>query len=123
MMQRMSEAKTYAGSCHCGKVTYDVSIDLGNVIACNCSICRRTGSLMAFVPAADFQLLSGENEQTDYQFNTKNVHHLFCTTCGVRSFGRGTGKGGAEMCMINVRCLEGVDLQQLTVTEVDGRSR
>ena len=119
----MSEAKTYAGSCHCGKVTYDVKIDLGHVMACNCSICSRTGSLMAFVPAADFQLRSGEHEQTDYQFNTKNVHHLFCSTCGVRSFGRGTGKGGAEMCMINVRCLEGVDLKQLAITEVDGRSR
>lgn len=119
----MSEAKTYAGSCHCGKVTYSVRIDLAKVMACNCSICSRTGSLMAFVPGADFQLLSGENEQTDYQFNTKNVHHLFCSTCGVRSFGRGTGKGGAEMCMINVRCLEGVDPKQLEITEVDGRSR
>lgn len=119
----MSEAQTYAGSCHCGKVTYNVSLDLGQVMACNCSICSRTGSLMAFVPVANFQLLSGENEQTDYQFKTKNVHHLFCSTCGVRSFGWGTGKGGAEMRMINVRCLEGVDLKALTITEVDGRSR
>src|SRR3954463_12858071 len=119
----MSEAKTYAGSCHCGKVSYKVAIDLGHVIACNCSICGRTGSLMAFVPEAAFQLLSGENEQTDYQFNTMNVHHLFCRTCGVRSFGRGTGKNGEPMCMINVRCLEGVDLKELAITEVDGRSR
>ncbi len=119
----MSEAKTYAGSCHCGKVSYNVRIDLGSVMACNCSICSRTGSLMAFVPAADFELVRGEHEQTDYQFNKMNVHHLFCATCGVRSFGKGTAKGGAEMRMINVRCLAGVELKSLTITEVDGRSR
>ena len=119
----MSESKTYPGSCHCGKVRYKVDIDLSNVMTCNCSICSRTGSIMAFVPAASFELVSGEGAQTDYQFNKKNVHHLFCTTCGVRSFGNGTGPGGVPMYMINVRCLEGVDLKSLAIKEVDGRSR
>ncbi len=119
----MSEAKTYAGSCHCGKVSYEVDIDLGQVLACNCSICGRTGSLMAFVPEASFRLATGGDAQTDYQFNKKNVHHLFCSTCGVRSFGYGTGPGGAAMYMINVRCLEGVDQKSLSIKEVDGRSR
>jgi hypothetical protein len=119
----MTEAKTYRGSCHCGKVTYDVAIDLAHVMTCNCSICSRTGSIMAFVPEASFTLLSGEGEQTDYQFNKMNVHHLFCATCGVRSFGKGTGPGGAAMYMINVRCLEQIDLKTLTIKEVDGRSR
>src|SRR4051794_24449339 len=119
----MTEAKTYAGSCHCGKVGYEVDIDLSQVIACNCSICRRTGSLMAFVAESAFRLTSGADAQTDYQFNKKNVHHLFCSTCGVRSFAHGTGPGGAKMYMINVRCLEGVEPQALTIKEVDGRSR
>ena len=77
---------------------------------------------MAFAPVSSFELLTGEGEQTDYQFNKKNVHHLFCSTCGVRSFGRGTGPGGVAMCMINVRCLAGVDLKALAIKEVDGKS-
>lgn len=118
----MSEAKTYAGSCHCGNVTYNVTIDLAHVMTCNCSICSRTGSIMAFVPEASFQQLTGQDAQTDYQFNKKNIHHLFCSTCGVRSFGHGTGPGNAKMFMINVRCLEGVELKSLNVKEVDGRA-
>jgi hypothetical protein len=120
----MGESKTYRGSCHCGNVKYDVEVDLsGPVMACNCSMCGRTGSLMTFVPEDKFHLLSGEDSLTDYQFNTKRIHHLFCSHCGVRSFGRGTGPGNAAMCMINVRCLSDVDPLKLEIKHYDGKSR
>jgi hypothetical protein len=118
----MAEVATYSGSCHCGKVRYEVRTDLAQVISCNCSICSRTGALLTFTPAEDFKLLSGEDELTDYQFNKKRIHHLFCSTCGIRSFARGIGPGGREMRAINVRCLEGVDIGALKVTPVDGKS-
>lgn len=119
----MGEAKTYTGSCHCGSVKYEVQADISSVISCNCSICSRTGALLAFVPAAQFKLLKGEDAQGDYQFNKHVIHHLFCKTCGIRSFSTGIGPGGAEMRAINVRCLEEVDLDKLEITKVDGRSR
>jgi len=119
----MSESKTYRGSCHCGKVSYDVELDLsGPVLACNCSMCGRTGALMAFAAEDKFTLRSGEDALSDYQFNKKRIHHLFCSNCGVRSFARGQGPGGA-MCMINVRCLEGVDPLALQVKQWDGKSQ
>jgi len=120
----MSETKTYRGSCHCGNVKYDVELDLsGPVLACNCSICARTGVLMAFVPERQFQLLSGNDSLSDYLFNTKKIHHLFCNTCGIHSFGRGVGPDGSPTCMINVRCLEDVDPLALPVNHWDGKSR
>ncbi|HEY2733422.1 MAG TPA: GFA family protein, partial [Polyangiales bacterium] len=102
---------------------YKVTTDLARINACNCSLCSRAGYLLAFVPADQFQLLSGDDSLTDYQFNTNNVHHVFCKTCGVRSFAFGKGPGGSEMRAINVRCLEGVDPDQLSITKVDGKSR
>jgi hypothetical protein len=104
-------------------VQYEVQADLSSVISCNCSICSRTGALLAFVPAAQFKLRKGEDAQGDYQFNKHVIHHLFCKTCGIRSFSKGIGPGGAEMRAINVRCLEGVDLDKLEIKKVDGRSR
>ncbi|HEY3668637.1 MAG TPA: GFA family protein [Polyangiaceae bacterium] len=118
----MSEEKMYTGSCHCGNVSYKTSMDLQRAITCNCSMCSRTGAVMAFVPKDSFELLSGQDSLSDYQFNTKKIHHLFCSNCGVRSFARGTDRKGAEMFMVNVRCLEGVDMKAVSITEHDGKS-
>jgi len=51
---------TYSGGCQCGKVRYEVQMDIGEVLACNCSRCGRLGSLLAFAPATQFKLLSGD---------------------------------------------------------------
>jgi hypothetical protein len=114
---------THKGSCHCGSVRYTVDVDLsGELITCNCSICQRTGSALAFVPAAQFKLEQGEQALTDYQFGKKRIHHLFCKTCGIRSFGRGSMPDGSPMVAINARCLEDVDFDSLKLKQYDGAS-
>ncbi len=117
----MPDTTTYVGSCHCGAVKFEVTTALKQVMSCNCSICSRTGALMIFVPAAQFKLLA-DGPQTDYQFKKKHIHHLFCATCGVRTFASGAARNGDEMRAINVRCLEGVDIDALEVKRFDGRS-
>lgn len=119
----MSDAKKYTGGCHCGRVRYEVTADLAQpVIACNCSICNKSGSLLTFVPAAAFDLLSGADALVDYQFAKKQIHHLFCPTCGVRSFARGAAPDGTEMIAVNARCLDDVDIGALTLHPFDGKS-
>jgi len=114
--------KLYSGGCQCGAVRYEVSADIEEVVACNCSRCSRLGWLLAFVPASDFTLKSGAQATTDYQFNKHTIHHLFCSTCGIESYARGEAPGGAEMMAINVRCLDGVDPETFKLKKVDGRS-
>lgn len=119
----MSDGKTYEGSCHCGKVRYEVALDLGKVIACNCSMCKRKGTLLTFAPAEAFRLVSGEDALTSYQFNKKVINHNFCSTCGVTSFARGKRPSdGAPLVAVNVRCLEGVDVASLEIKHFDGKS-
>jgi hypothetical protein len=120
----MSELQSYTGGCQCGKVRYQVQADLsGPIISCNCSMCGRSGTLLTFVPATQFTLLSGEDALGDYQFNKHVIHHLFCKTCGIKSFARGKDKTGGDTVAINARCLDGVDLQKLNIVQFDGRSR
>ncbi|HVK69118.1 MAG TPA: GFA family protein [Polyangium sp.] len=118
----MTEAKTYTGGCHCGKVRYEVKAGIQDVVSCNCSICMKTGSFLAFVPAAAVTVLSGGDVVTDYQFGKKHIHHQFCPSCGVRSFARGAMPDGTEMYAINVRTIDDVDLGAFKVKEFDGKS-
>jgi len=118
----MSAMETYAGGCHCGHVRYEVKLDLAKpVISCNCSMCGRSGTLLTFVPADQFTLISGDDVLIDYQFNKHVIHHLFCRICGIKSFARGTGPKGPTVA-INTRCLDGVDLANLNVMPYDGKS-
>lgn len=120
----MAEAKTYSGGCHCGKVRYEVTLDLAEpAITCNCSMCGRSGTMLRFVPAESFKLLSGSEVLTDYRFNSKVINHQFCAVCGIKSFASGVGKNGVETRAINVRCLDDVDPLALETKHVDGKSR
>lgn len=119
----MSGEKTYEGGCHCGAVRYRVTLALEGAVVCNCSICQKTGSMLAFAPWEQFTLLSGEGALADYQFGKKRIHHLFCTRCGVRSFARGAKPTGEPVAAVNVRCLDGVDLDALKLHRYDGRSK
>jgi hypothetical protein len=74
------------------------------------------------VPDAKFRLLSGQENLTDYQFNKKVIHHLFCSTCGVASFARGEKPNAGPMVAVNVRCLDGIDAAELKPQMIDGRS-
>jgi hypothetical protein len=113
----------YQGGCHCGKVRFSVEVDLSNPITCNCSYCSQRGSILAFTPAENFALEQGTDDLTEYLFNTKTISHLFCASCGMESFARAAKPDGTKMVAVNLRCLEGVDLDTLTPHPFDGRSR
>src|SRR5690606_30777389 len=60
---------TYKGSCHCGRVGFEVDGELGRVIECNCSHCSRKGYLLWFVPQERLRLLTPRHELSVYTFN------------------------------------------------------
>ena len=101
----------HEGGCQCGRVRYAVEVELDNLITCNCSRCGKLGSVLAFAPAAAFELQQGDDALTEFRFNTHKIAHLFCATCGV------------EMAAINVRCLDDVDVFTLKAQPFDGKSR
>jgi hypothetical protein len=110
------------GGCHCGAVRYRVEIDLAApAITCNCSMCGRAGTVLSFVGQSQFHLEQGDANLTDYQFGKQKIHHLFCKTCGVKSFARGAGPHG-PMVAVNVRCLDEVELEKVPTKFVDGRA-
>jgi hypothetical protein len=112
----------HQGSCHCGGIKFEVEGAIESVMDCNCSICRRRGHLMWFVPGSAFKLLTPPADISTYRFNKKHIAHCFCPTCGSATHGEGSDPKGNAMVAVNVRCLSGVDLKSLKVVEYDGAS-
>ena len=110
------------GSCHCGKVAFEVDGKPDKAMSCNCSICQRKGSLLWFVPRDRLRLLTPESNASTYMFNKHMIKHHFCPTCGIHPYGEGTDPKGNHMAAINIRCLEGIDLAAVPVSKFDGRS-
>jgi len=112
----------YKGSCHCGRVAIEVEGELGGVASCNCSMCQRKGMLMWFVPRTALRLRTPVEDASTYTFNKHVIKHRFCPVCGIHVYGEGVDPKGNAMAAINVRCLEGVDLESLPIKHFDGRS-
>jgi hypothetical protein len=117
--------KTYQGSCHCGDVRFECTVDLAEGTSkCNCSICSKARFWKTIVRPDSFRLLQGEQALSDYQFGSRTIHHLFCARCGVKTFGRGHLEAlGGTFYAVNVACLDAPveDLAGAHVTFEDGR--
>jgi hypothetical protein len=110
----------YRGGCHCGQIRFEVTAAAQlRVSDCNCSICAKSGYLHLIVPKSRFKLLSGDERLTNYQFNTGVAQHLFCSTCGIKSFY--VPRSHPHGYSVNARCLDNVAIADLTIVPFDGR--
>jgi hypothetical protein len=75
----------YTGSCLCGKVRFEISGEIQNIIYCHCSQCRKAqGSAFATngnVDAKRFKFMSGEDDLTGYESIPGQIK-FFCKSCG-----------------------------------------
>lgn len=106
------------GACHCGRVTFQVQATPTYALECSCSICRRKGALWLGASDAQVRILSGEEELTLYQFNTLTAKHYFCRRCGIHPLTR--PRLDPRMWVVNLRCIDGIDLSALPVQRFDG---
>jgi hypothetical protein len=113
-------SEPYEGGCHCGRVRFVVHADLATATLCNCSICTKKGFIHLIVPPEAFNLRSGREELTTYEFNTKTAKHFFCRTCGMHPFY--VPRSDPDKIDVNVRCLDGVDLETLELKTFDGKN-
>jgi hypothetical protein len=114
--------KTYQGSCHCGVVRFEADLDLAEgVNKCNCTYCTKARSWFAIVPPEHFRVLAGKNAVRSYRWTPPGkpasyLHHDFCTTCGVRTFGGGGEK--PDFYYVAIAALDGVDPDTLAAAPV-----
>lgn len=103
----------HTASCHCGAVVLELDLPNGIVDArrCDCSMCRRRGTIVASVPLSGITIVQGAGALTLYQFNTLTAKHYFCRHCGIQTHHQ--RRSNPTQYGYNVGCLEGVNPFQL----------
>jgi len=121
--------RTYRGSCHCGRVRFEVDADIDHVRVCDCSVCVRRGALNHRVPRNALRLATSWEDLTVYQWGTGTACDYFCATCGILPFRRPSDPTPSERAVgavpfdgwaVNVRCLDGVDIDVIPVRRIHG---
>lgn len=114
----MEQFMVYQGGCHCGAVRYEVEAPQEIVCQdCNCSICSKTGYLHLIVPKSRFRLIKGAESLITYTFDTGEAKHLFCRTCGIKSFY--IPRSNPDGIDVNLRCLDTLPIE-VRVEPFDG---
>jgi hypothetical protein len=113
---------THRGGCHCGAVAFEVDAPARVTVSeCNCSMCRMSGYLHLIVPRTRFRLLRGEQDLSEYRFNTGTARHLFCRRCGVKSFY--VPRSNPDGYSVNLRCLDQTTLAAVSIEAFDDDDR
>ena len=107
------------GACHCGAVRVQVARKPRRLTSCNCSICRRYGSLWAYYDRSQVQITAPKSATDRYSWGSRNLRFVRCASCGcvvswepvVRSRGR---------MGINFRNFDPGDYESVRVRRLDG---
>ena len=99
--------------CHCGEIKAEINISgkLEKILRCNCSICKRKGTIMSMVKNEDFKIIKGEDKLKLYQFHTKVAKHYFCSKCGI--YTHHNPRSNPAMTGFNVGCVDDIDVFEL----------
>ena len=108
------------GSCHCGRVAFEVEGAPSRITQCNCSICTKKAYLHWIVPRSTFRLLTPTDNLATYTFNTGVAQHHFCRVCGVAAFY--IPRSDPDKVDVNARCLDGLDVARVPIEPFDGRN-
>lgn len=110
-----------AGGCHCGAVRFAIEVDPPvELLDCNCSICAKSGLLHLIVPHDRFTLLTSEDALQSYRFGSGAANHLFCRTCGIKSFYQ--PRSHPEAWSVSYRCLDPGHGLEASIRQFDGRN-
>jgi hypothetical protein len=109
------------GHCHCGAVRIGVARAPAELGSCNCSICTRLGTLMAYYHPDDVKIEAEDGATTAYVWGDRCIAIHHCRTCGCLTHWRAL-LPDLERMGVNARLLDGLDLERVAIRKIDGAS-
>lgn len=107
------------GSCHCGAVQWTFEGQPESATACNCTVCRRYGTLWAYDYENEGIEVSGPT--SEYIRGDRMLAFHFCPTCGCVTYWRGIAEPDERRRIaVNLRLAEPDDVGDIPIRHFEG---
>ena len=106
-------------SCHCGAVQFTLLFAPRQITDCNCSICRRYGTLWAYYKPGEVHFTTPEDRTETYMWDDQSIRFHHCRTCGCVTHFSSVDPARDRMG-INARMLDPVVVADASLRHFDG---
>ncbi|HKE45119.1 MAG TPA: hypothetical protein VKB41_11355 [Steroidobacteraceae bacterium] len=106
------------GTCHCGALRVEVPSKPSTITDCNCSVCRRYGTLWAYYKANTVRVVG--TGKRSYSWGRKHLRFVRCGTCGCITHWEGVHPPKGARVGVNWRNFEPGLLKKVRVRQLDG---
>lgn len=112
-----------SGSCLCGQTGWTLVGDPGSITACNCTLCRRYGTLWAYDYENERITITGPTASyARAEASNPSLEILFCPKCACVICWRGLrpDRDGRRRMAVNVRLAPPEAVAELPIDHFDG---
>jgi hypothetical protein len=109
-------------TCHCGAVHVEVPRRPRRLTSCNCSICRRYGTLWAYYKVHDVRIRAEPGALSSYAWGDRSLKFVPSATCGCITHWEPAEAGEDRRMGVNARNLEPGAIEGVRVRRLDGAS-
>lgn len=109
-------------SCHCGAVRLEIPRKPRSLTACNCSICRRYGTLWGYFQASSVRIRAARGATDSYLWGDRRLRFVRCRNCGCITHWQAVRDPQSRRMGVNCRNLDLALLESIRVRRLDGAS-
>jgi hypothetical protein len=119
-LERLKNQAMLVAVCHCGAVKLTVPQSPRSLTSCDCSICRRYGTLWAYYKAANVRVAAKPEALDKYMWGRKIRRFVRCSHCGTVMYYEYASPRREKRIAVNARNFEPSILGTIPVRNVDG---
>lgn len=108
------------GACHCGAVAIELPRRPRVLVDCNCSICRRYGTLWTYYKAASVTIRVARGATASYRWGGRRLSFVHCRRCACIICWQLTKKRPDGTMGVNARNLDPAIVAGVRIRRLDG---
>lgn len=107
-------------TCHCGQVRIEIPRAPATLTNCNCSICRRYGTLWAYFREPEVRVSAPPGGTQTYAWGRKSLEFVRCSHCGCVTHWQRISPARDDRIGINARNFAPEQLGDVRIRRLDG---